>query len=638
MRWIRQSIALRLTLLVILGAGTVLAAVVGSSYVVSRRLLEAQLTERATELARSAAGRIESVAASVEGTAGALAGSVERLEPGEEDLLDILEAGVVRNDDLFGLILGVEPYALGFGRQAFAPAVFRNGMLLERADLAEERIQYNVEDWYALARFMGNPGWSDPYYGEGGGTLLATYAVPVRGVLGKVRAVLGGEVSLSWLTELLESLPGPGRAFLLSTTGTYIAHTEQGYIMNETIFSLAEATGDEDLRKLGQRLVDGGEGFVRFTVPGDGERGWLAFSPVPRTGWSLAVFFPRSVLLAEIMQLSRVQGAIALMGFAVILMVALLIARSIAGPLTRLEDAAQAIASGDLESPLPPVRSTDEVGRLTVAFGSMQSELKRTMATLAETAAARERIESELRIARSIQMGLVPKTFPPFPKREDVDLYALLEPAREVGGDFYDFFLLEDHQLCLVAGDVSGKGVPAALFMAVVRTFIRAMAREVVSPAELMKRVNDEMADQNDSCMFVTLFFGLVDLSTGDFSYALGGHEPPIRVDSAGQASPLEPLEGALVGVMDGVDFVEAKMKLDPGDVLVLFTDGVTEAMNGDQVLYDRDRLLEAVRKADGTAEQYVASIRADVARFVGDAEQSDDITLLAFRYLGHGK
>lgn len=636
MRWIRQSIALRLTLLVVLGAGTVLAAVVGASYVVSRRLLEDELCGRATALARSAAGRIESVAASVEGTADALGGGIERLEPRPEGVYDLLEAGVARNADLFGLILGVEPYALGFGREAFAPAVFRNGEGLKKTDLAAERVRYRVEDWYALGRFMGEPQWSDPYYGEGGRTLLATYAVPVRDVLGRVRAVLGGEVSLAWLTDLLASLPGPGRAFLLSSTGTYIAHSDHGLIMNETVFSLAEADGDPGLRMLGRRMTGGEEGFVPFTVPGGGEDGWLAFSPVPRTGWSLAVFFPQRVLFARIMELSRVQATIAFAGFAVILLVALLISRSLSRPLVKLEGAAQAVAAGNLEVSLPPVRSGDEVGRLTAAFGTMQGELKRTMATLEETAAARERIESELRIARSIQMGLVPKTFPPFPKREDLDLYALLEPAREVGGDFYDFFLLEDHQLCLVAGDVSGKGVPAALFMAVVRTFIRAMARDTASPGELMRRVNDEMAEQNDSCMFVTLFFGLVDLNTGDFSYALGGHEPPIRVAEKGETAPLETLDGALVGVMDGVDFAESSMRLDPGDVLVLFTDGVTEAMNHDQELYDRHRLLEAVNSADGTAEDYVSAIRADVARFVDGAEQSDDITLLVFRYLGH--
>lgn len=634
MRWFRKSIALRLALLVIFGAGTVLAAVVGASYKVSRNLLEEELEGHATELARSAAWRIESVVASVESTADTLAGSVEQIRPGNYEIYKLFESALVSNEDLFGLSLGMEPQDGNSGRPS-SPAVLRRSDEFQRMDLAEQDGDYRVEDWYALARFMEKPAWSDPYYGRRGRTLLATYSVPVKDDNGKVKAVLGGEISLDWLTELLASLPGEGRAFLLSTTGTYIAHSDQDYIMNETIFSLAEETGDKNLSALGHHLIKGREGFVPFTVPVSGEKGWLAFSPVPRTGWSMAVFFPRKVLLAGIMRLSRVQAAIAFAGFAFMLLLALLIARSIARPLVALESSAQAIAAGDLETPLPPVRSTDEVGRLTSAFGTMQRELKKAMATLVETAAARERIESELRIARSIQMGLVPKTFPPFPKRDDLDLYALLEPAREVGGDFYDFFLLQDDQLCLVAGDVSGKGVPAALFMAVVRTFIRAMARDVSSPSELMQRVNDEMADQNDSCMFVTLFFGLVDLNTGKLRYSLGGHEPPILTDGSGSAETLESPEGAVVGVMEGVPFGEAECVLDPGEMLILFTDGVTEAMNGEGGFYGRERLVRAVQKSRGNAEDHVRSIRLDMADFVKDTEQSDDITLLTFRYLG---
>lgn len=637
MRWFRKSLALRLALLVIFGAGTVLAAVVGASYKVSRRLLEEELEGHATELARSAAWRIESVVASVESTADTLAESVQQMKPGNDETYKLLESALASNEDLFGLSLGLES-SDNISEKPSSPAVLRGNEELQRLDLAQQGTDYRVEDWYALARFMGKTVWSDPYYGKRGRTLLATYSVPVKDDNGKVRAVLGGEISLDWLTELLGSIPGEGRAFLLSTTGTYIAHSEQDYIMNETIFSLAEETGDKNLSALGHHLIKGREGFVPFTVPVSGEKGWLAFSPVPRTGWSMAVFFPKKVLLSGIMELSRVQAAIAFAGFAVMLAMALLIARSIARPLGALENSAQAIAAGDLESPLPPVRSTDEVGRLTSAFGTMQTELKKAMASLVETAAARERIESELRIARSIQMGLVPKTFPPFPKREDVDLYALLEPAREVGGDFYDFFLLQDNQLCLVAGDVSGKGVPAALFMAVVRTFIRAMARDVSSPAELMQRVNDEMAEQNDSCMFVTLFLGLVDLDTGNLRYALGGHEPPIVTDGYGSASTMGSPDGAIVGVMEGVTFDEAEYVIQSGDMLILFTDGVTEAMNGDGGFYGRERLIHAVEKSRGNSEEHIRSIRADVADFVKDTEQSDDITLLIFRYLGRQK
>jgi sigma-B regulation protein RsbU (phosphoserine phosphatase) len=260
------------------------------------------------------------------------------------------------------------------------------------------------------------------------------------------------------------------------------------------------------------------------------------------------------------------------------------------------------------------------------------------MAELARTAQARERIESELRIGRAIQMSLIPKTFPPFPTRSDFALHALLEPAREVGGDFYDFFLTDDDHLCLAVGDVSGKGVPAALFMAVTRTFLKALAREERSPSRVLERLNDELAEGNDASMFVTLFFAVVDLRRGLMRYASGGHPSPLLARPDGTVSTLPRPRGPLVGALEGMTFDEGEKTLERDDRLLVFTDGVTEAMTAKGELFGDDRTARALSAlAALSCREIVAGLRERLVRFADGADQSDDIALLLFTYSGKG-
>ena len=250
-----------------------------------------------------------------------------------------------------------------------------------------------------------------------------------------------------------------------------------------------------------------------------------------------------------------------------------------------------------------------------------------------------QRIESEIRFARSIQMSLVPKTFPAFPGRTDFDLFAVLEPAREIGGDFYDYFMFDDENLCFVIGDVSGKGVPAALFMAVTRTFIRSIWREERNPAKTLERVNNDLCVDNDTSMFVTLFCGLINLPTGSLRYARGGHNPPLLIRAGGEVGRLPWADGMLVGTMPGATFEEKEIALSPGDTLFLFTDGVTEAMNTKGELFGEEQtVMELGKTTRGeSCEQMVARLRQVLGTHAEGAEQSDDITMMAFRYLGKG-
>jgi sigma-B regulation protein RsbU (phosphoserine phosphatase) len=266
----------------------------------------------------------------------------------------------------------------------------------------------------------------------------------------------------------------------------------------------------------------------------------------------------------------------------------------------------------------------------------MRGSLKEYIRKLTETTAAKERIESELNIAHDIQMGLLPKTFPPFPDRQEFDLYALMVAAREVGGDFYDFFLVDNTHLCFVIADVSGKGVPAALFMAMSMTLIRATGREGIPPDEILSRVNGELSRENDSCMFVTTFCGILDTETGEMTYANGGHNLPLHVKRGGGASWL-PKSGALmVGAMEGVTYKCERLLLEPGDGLFLYTDGVTEAMNGQDEAFSDERLERLLSALDGSGiRESVDKVMTDIRSFTGEAPQSDDITMMMIQYNG---
>jgi sigma-B regulation protein RsbU (phosphoserine phosphatase) len=508
---------------------------------------------------------------------------------------------------------------------------------------ADGNYRYDVQDWYTLPRDLGHSIWTEPYFDEGAGNILmVTYAVPIRPA-GRTNGFLGVatcDVSLEWLTKLLGSLRvgQNGYAFLISGSGKYIAHPRSDFIMNETVFSVAEASTNAALRQIARNMIQGVTGFGELVSFVTKSPSWFAYAPVPTTRWSVGLVFPKDELLAKVITLSRNLTGLGLTGFALLLIVALAIARSISRPLRQLQSATKTLSTGNLDAPLPMISGGDEVAQLASAFEVMRNDLKAYIERLRSTTAAKERIESEIHIARSIQMSLVPRTFPPFPERRDLDMFAILDPARDIGGDFYDFFLDGDNVLCVMVGDVSGKGVPAALFMAVTRTFLRMFWRDERSPAKTLTRLNDELARDNEPSMFVTMFLARIDLSTGNCQYANGGHNPPFIIRSGSPVECVKPVQGTVVGAIEGMVFEEGSVKFLPGDTMLLYTDGVTEAMNPAYELAGDDwtiRQIEALR--DTSCEKIIHGIREELRKYAAGAEQSDDITMVAFRYFGHG-
>lgn len=245
-------------------------------------------------------------------------------------------------------------------------------------------------------------------------------------------------------------------------------------------------------------------------------------------------------------------------------------------------------------------------------------------------------IEGELNAAREIQMSMVPKLFPPFPDRPEFELSAVLEPAKEVGGDFYDFFFVDKHRLVFLLGDVSGKGIPASLFMAVTKTLLKAGANENTSIDQVLFKVNNDLCEGNDMSMFATVFCGIIDIRTGQVEYSNAGHNPPVLCRCGGDPEFLKTQGSLAIGSFEDSPYFKETLTLGVGDSIILYSDGVTEAMNKNEALFSEERLLQALRKVSGQhPDELMKKILTDVHGFAADAPQSDDITILALQYTG---
>lgn len=281
------------------------------------------------------------------------------------------------------------------------------------------------------------------------------------------------------------------------------------------------------------------------------------------------------------------------------------------------------------------IRVNDEIGSLAAGFSGMITELHEYMVNLKAVTAEKERIGAELSVATDIQASMLPRIFPPFPDRKEFSLFASMDPAKEVGGDFYDFFMVDDNHIALVMADVSGKGVPAALFMAISKVLIKDAAQELMNdPAECLARVNNQLCEANDAELFVTVWLGIVEITTGKTIYADAGHEYPVLLHADGQQELVkEGRKNPPVATIEGLRYRNHELQLSVGDTLFLYTDGVPEATDSKEELYGMDRLqkvLEGKQNTDVTA--LLPMVRADVDAFVGDAMQFDDLTMLAFR------
>ena len=310
------------------------------------------------------------------------------------------------------------------------------------------------------------------------------------------------------------------------------------------------------------------------------------------------------------------------------------VAKRATRPLSQLAESANEVAKGNFNAPLPQLKHYDEVRQLRDSFEEMQHALGHYMDELKETTASKAAIENELKVAHDIQMSMLPKTFPPYPERDDIDIYGSLTPAKDVGGDLFDFFI-RNEKLFFCIGDVSGKGVPASLVMAVTRSLFRNIAAHVAEPDGIVRTLNDAMSDNNDTNMFVTFFVGVLDLESGHLSYCNAGHNYAMLIGQMVSSIPCDP--NLPVGAMPGMPFTKQEITLEPETTIFLYTDGLNEAEDPGHALFGVQRIIRIaeamVKEGKNDPTTITNQMIEGVHRFVDDAEQSDDLTILAIKY-----
>jgi len=404
--------------------------------------------------------------------------------------------------------------------------------------------------------------------------------------------------------------------------------------MNESIFSVAEELNNPQLREIGREMQKGNTAFVVSTL--NGVDRIMYYTPLPSSNWMLAVLFPKSEMYLPLRTISIILIVLIVVGLGILTVSVERIVAEQLRPLAKFAKSAREVATGNFDAALPEIITDDEMKDLHDSFAHMQGDLKNYIADLKDTTSAKEKIESELRIAREIQMGMIPKIFPPFPNLSQIDLYAMLEPAKEVGGDLYDFFMIDDNHLCFAIGDVSGKGVPASLFMAVTRTLLRSVAPNQTSPAYIVDKLNKALSSGNDSNMFVTFFIGIINTDTGIVKYTNAGHNPPVWISASGKVEFLPVTKDIPIGLFDDFQYQERELVLKSKDKLYLYTDGVTEAENASEVLYSEKKLINCLSiYLRSHPRELIQQVAMDVAVHVGDFPQSDDLTMLSIIYNG---
>ncbi|MCZ6832520.1 MAG: SpoIIE family protein phosphatase [Acidobacteria bacterium] len=487
--------------------------------------------------------------------------------------------------------------------------------------------------WFETALAADQGVWLPAFRPEGPPTpARVIHAVAWRDEQGNPAGGVALEFDMAALRARLGAIITDSDLVILDSHGTYLYHPSPDTAGTLSIFKLAVRVGRPDIAELGRQATSGESGVMRLPNLSDDTHVWLIWAPIPGTDWTFGYSTTQERVLA--FPNSQLWLGTIITGVGLLLITALIymVASRSTAPLHRLAVAVDRISHGDLDARVEDVHTHDEIGDLARAFNIMVADLRHYMDTHSRELAAREAVESELRVARRIQNSLLPGNFPAYPERPEFQLHAVNMPASQVAGDFFDFFFRDERTLVVIMADVSGKGVPAALFMAVARTVIRNLTGHCDGPAATLRQANEILREDNVGSMFVTLFLGWYDTVSGRLRYANAGHPRPCLVNVDGHAASVGEVTGPILGILPGQDYTDGEISLEPGESLVLYTDGLSEARDPAGEFFGNERLARLIESQAGEpVDRLCEAVAQAVGRFQ-DREQKDDITLLALR------
>ena len=599
-------------------------------FVMAMCLLESDM--RAQYLMEGIEGRIETMVQVVKTATFNNRDEVEAHLESPEAVFDALERELRVNKRLVGCFAAFEPdYYKGQGRWFEAYAYYTDSAHIERQQIGSPQHDYFNGVWYAKGFGLekGDDGYlTDPYFDDSvGNSMYCSYVLPLFDREGRKVGVYGADLNLDWIDKMVL-----GAEAKVKQIGSMESDPDNPDDVNAFFIQILDSKGkkiagtetidEETLKKIQQN-----ESLSGKKMKINDETYFLDSKRIAQTGWTLVVaqhwqwVFLDGIVLGIFILFFMGVGMLVIFFF---------MRRSIrraTKPLGFLSESAQEVAKGNFDTSLPTFKHNDEVAQLRDSFDTMQQSLKQYVEELKVSTAAKASIESELNVAQSIQMSMLPKTFPAFPERKDIELYAALTPAKGVGGDLYDFFI-HDEKLFFCIGDVSGKGVPASLVMAVTRTLFRNISAHTAEPSHIVETMNMNISEGNDNNMFVTLFVGVLDLATGHLRYCNAGHDAPYVNGALLPCNPNLP-----VGAMPDMTFTEQETMIAPDSTLFLYTDGLTEAENATYELFGMQRITNVITDFNGSPQELIETMTDAVHQFVGDTEQSDDLTMLAIKF-----
>jgi len=626
---LKKNFASRLSLYVVLFAAglmvvvSLMLGIFSSSAIrnISRRMAESQLDRAILE--------IEQVITEVERAVDNLDWVVEQHLDNEEFLYEVTRQIVAANPNIIGSAIAFEP---GFykGRKYFSPYTYIGDQTHEihTIQMGNENYDYPILDWYQIPKLLEKPYWSDPYFDDGGGgQAMSTYSMPLRDADGHIFGIITADISLAWLSRWMSGIKPYANSYsmLVGRNGSFIAHPDSSKVLNETIFTVAMELADTTAFDIGKAMLAGKKGMQRFVDKG--QDSFMVYGPISN-GWSMGIVNLYADIFRHVRHFNMFLAALLFLGTIAMFIGCRRTIGQLTMPIVEFSNSAMTMAKGNFKAVIPEVETKDELMKLRNSLSYMQQSINEYIVELKSTTASNERYESELNIARDIQMSMLPKDFP---ERDDLSLFAMVQPAKEVGGDLYDFHVVGDVVFFLV-GDVSGKGVPASLFMAIARAAFRFIGALGLPMHEVMRRVNDCLCDGNTNGMFVTIFAGRLDLKTGRLDYCNAGHNPIVVIGPDGKASFLKAKPNLAAGLFENFPYEDETLQIERGTRLVLYTDGVTEAERADKQQYGEDQLLEwAGRQNPQTASNLVvADLFNHVKHFTKGADQNDDITIMS--------
>ena len=489
-----------------------------------------------------------------------------------------------------------------------------------------------------------------------------TASMAVKDARGNIVAVVAADVNFEQMMSNVigSGLGETGTTFILGETRDLVAYSDfmkdvEAHNGMYNAFENHFADPESVLKKIDACAFGDGEAFHAEL---DGKEIYMTAREIPSTGWLLCtainaeevtepigkvtaksdeLFADAGVEMSAQFRALIINAVLAFLTIAfVVVVIGYFISRTISMPIIRLTDTVKNTGEGDFDKK-SNINTRDEIGDLARGFNKMQDDLKLYTENLKAVTAEKERIGAELNVATQIQADMLPRIFPPFPQKKEIDLFASMTPAKEVGGDFYDFFLLDENHLALVIADVSGKGVPAALFMVISKTLIKNRAMQGGTPAQILADVNNQLCEGNDADMFVTCWLGICDLSTGKMTAASAGHEFPAVCGPDKHFELLKDKHGFVLAGMEGARYRDYEIQLAHNGSIFVYTDGVPEATNVNGEMFGTDRMLEALnRSPEKEPEVFIKEVGSAVEKFTGEAPQFDDVTMVGMTW--HGK